>query len=177
MKNIKKLLALTLVVAAFMTVIPSSVAETYSTKYITASSGSTVNFRKSATTKSAIIARIPIHTEVQAASYNTKWSKVKYNGTTGYIMSEYLTSTAPWIEKYGSATIYHGSRSTYVYVVQVTLYTLGYITNGFEDNYCDDITWYGIQDFQRDHGLTADGIVGSNTKRALYNAWVNRSGS
>jgi len=152
-------------------------AENYSTKYITAPSGNTVNLRKTASTKSAVMIRIPLHTEVQAVSYNTEWSKVKYNGTTGYMMSKYLTSTAPWIEKYGSATIYNGSRRTYVYIVQVTLYSLGYISNDFEDNYYDDITWYGIQNFQHDHGLTIDGIVGTNTKRALYNAWVNRSGS
>jgi peptidoglycan hydrolase-like protein with peptidoglycan-binding domain len=89
------------------------------------------------------------------------------------MMSEFLTSTPSWITHYGSSNLNFGCYSSYVYAVQTTLYCLGYINDNFDDNNFDYVTLGGVEAFQEDQGLTVDGIVGPNTKKALYYAWVN----
>ena len=62
------------------------------TAIVTAESGNTVNLRKSPDRKSAIIARVPLGTEVQATVFDPEsaWRKVETDGKTGYMMAEYL---------------------------------------------------------------------------------------
>ena len=51
-----------------------------------------VNFRKSASTSSSIIATIPKNTSIQVISKSTSgWYKVEYKGNTGYVSSKYVT--------------------------------------------------------------------------------------
>ncbi|MEW9078509.1 SH3 domain-containing protein, partial [Terrisporobacter glycolicus] len=50
-----------------------------------------VNFRKSASTSSSIIATIPKNTTVEVVDKsNSKWYKVKYKGNTGYVSKDYV---------------------------------------------------------------------------------------
>ena len=50
-----------------------------------------VNFRKSASTSSSIIATIPKNTTIEIVSKsNSKWYKVKYKGNTGYVSKDYV---------------------------------------------------------------------------------------
>ena len=50
-----------------------------------------VNFRKSASTSSNIIATIPKNTTIEIVSKsNSKWYKVKYKGNTGYVSKDYV---------------------------------------------------------------------------------------
>lgn len=65
--------------------------ETMTDKTVTATSGSTVNLRASASKKAALIDRVPVGAMVQVISESGEWSLVKYDGMTGYIMSEFLT--------------------------------------------------------------------------------------
>lgn len=58
---------------------------------------SSVNFRKGPSTSDSIIALLPINTvmtRLGTSTYGTdnKWYKVSYNGTTGYIHSDYVTA-------------------------------------------------------------------------------------
>ena len=62
------------------------------TAIVTASSGGTVNLRTKAKATAALIDRIPIGARVEILSAGDVWSKVKYGGMTGYIMSQFLTS-------------------------------------------------------------------------------------
>ncbi|MDU4862665.1 MAG: SH3 domain-containing protein [Terrisporobacter othiniensis] len=50
-----------------------------------------VNFRKSASTSSSIIATIPKNTTIEIVNKsNSKWYKVKYKGNTGYVSKDYV---------------------------------------------------------------------------------------
>ncbi len=172
MKHMKKLIALTLVVMSVLALAIPTMAS--STKYVTCISGSYVNLRKTASLNAVVLAYVPKYSAVTYYSSSNGWSYIKYDGTYGYMMSEFLTSTPPWITRYGSSNLYFGCYSSYVYAVQTTLYCLGYINNSFDDNNFDYVTLGGVEAFQEDQGLTVDGIVGPNTKEALYYAWVNR---
>ncbi|MBN9648050.1 SH3 domain-containing protein [Terrisporobacter glycolicus] len=50
-----------------------------------------VNFRKSSSTSSSIIATIPKNTTIEIVNKsNSKWYKVKYKGNTGYVSKDYV---------------------------------------------------------------------------------------
>ncbi len=53
----------------------------------------TVNFRASASTGSAVLARLANGTQVTVLRNDSVWCKVQYQGTTGYILAEFLTMT------------------------------------------------------------------------------------
>ena len=61
--------------------------------------------------------------------------------------------------------------STYVLIAQDDLNTLGYSTGGL-DGIFGTQTYNAVVNYQRSRGLTADGIVGCNTWRALQEAVV-----
>ena len=71
----------------------------------------------------------------------------------------------------GFPTLRRGSISNYVCIAQDDLNTLGYRTNGL-DGIFGAATENAVKSYQRRVGLTADGIVGCNTWRALQEAVV-----
>ena len=54
-----------------------------------------------------------------------------------------------------------------VKAVQIILYNYDYLSLSDIDGICGPVTIAAIEDFQWDHWLTPDGIVGANTWRAL----------
>ena len=52
-----------------------------------------IRMRKTASTSAAVIAQIPQNTVVDYLSVNGGWSKVIYNGQTGFVQSQYVHST------------------------------------------------------------------------------------
>jgi uncharacterized protein YgiM (DUF1202 family) len=71
-----------------------TVEETKETVYATAG----VNVRAKASADSDIIGTVIAGNSITRTSDKDGWSKVDYNGTTGYIKSEYLTTTKPQVE-------------------------------------------------------------------------------
>ena len=61
------------------------------TKYVTAT---TLNVRSGAGTNYSIIGSLSKGTKVEVISTTNGWSKIKYNGSTGYVSSQYLSSSA-----------------------------------------------------------------------------------
>ena len=57
---------------------------------VTAASGSTVNRRVAPKAGAALLDRIKIGTVVTVVATDGTWSTVQYDGTTGYMMSQYL---------------------------------------------------------------------------------------
>lgn len=60
------------------------------TMQINCPAGETVRLRAKPSTNDAIIAKVPSGTIVQGADYDLEWSRVDYNGQTGYMMNKYL---------------------------------------------------------------------------------------
>ena len=84
------------------------------TKYVTAT---TLNVRSGAGTNYSIIGSLSKGTKVEVISTTNGWSKIKYNGSTGYVSSQYLSSSA----RENSTTITSVIRKTLtVTLIQVT---------------------------------------------------------
>ncbi|MFH6690573.1 SH3 domain-containing protein [Cellulosimicrobium funkei] len=62
------------------------------TRYVTAAS---LNLRASATTSSAVVARLPKGTKLAVASTSGGWLKVTANGRTGWVSAQYTSTSAP----------------------------------------------------------------------------------
>lgn len=54
-----------------------------------------VNFRKEPNTESEVISRLRKRTEVVRTGYSSEWSQIEYDGQTGYVYNDYLTTEVP----------------------------------------------------------------------------------
>lgn len=68
---------------------------------------------------------------------------------------------------YGKDTLHPGETSDYVRNLQKRLDYLGYYS-GSADGYFDTLTEKAVIAFQKNYGLTADGLPGWKTKNKLY---------
>ncbi len=109
--------------------------------------------------------------------YNT----ARATGAWGYV--EPLSLTPTWVHfdrRYGKPacggtsgypTLRQGSISTYVLICQDALNALGYNAGSLDGKYGSN-TISAVKKFQRNFGLTADGICGCNTWKKLAGAAV-----
>lgn len=108
------------------------------------------------------------------------WNSANSSGVWSYV--EPLRLTPTWVhfdKRFGRAactsggfpTLKKGSISNYVCVAQDDLNTLGFNTGGL-DGIFGARTDEAVKSYQRQEGLTVDGIVGCNTWRALQNAVI-----
>jgi mannosyl-glycoprotein endo-beta-N-acetylglucosaminidase len=68
-------------------------AQQITTKYVNVKTGSSLNVRKSASTSSAILIKLPSGTEVKVQSESNGWAKIQVNGVEGYVSSEFLSTS------------------------------------------------------------------------------------
>ena len=103
------------------------------------------------------------------------WNSANNSGVWSYVEPISLTPTwvhfdkrfgTPACSTGGYPTIKRGSLSNYVLIAQDDLNTLGYRTNGL-DGIFGSATLEAVRSYQRNKGLSVDGIVGCNTWRAL----------
>ena len=109
------------------------------------------------------------------------WQVATNLGVWGYV--EPLSMTPTWVHfdrRYGRPacggtsgypTVRRGSRSTYVLILQDALNALGYGTKTLDGAFGAN-TESALKAFQRNNGLSADGICGCNTWRRLAGAAV-----
>ena len=77
--------------AQFLTVTgESSPMQPVQAKLINVNGGSYVNFRKAASLKSGVIARLPVGSEVTVIEHGTDWCKVVVDGVEGYISTWFM---------------------------------------------------------------------------------------
>ena len=69
--------------------IPEVIKVAYQAK-VTASSGSTVNMRKTPSSNGALISKIGIGQIIDVTSVSGDWSAITWNGKSGYMMSKFL---------------------------------------------------------------------------------------
>ena len=73
------------------TYVEKDTSVTTTTKYVTASS---LNVRSGASTTYSVIGKLSKGSKVEVISTSNGWSKIKYDGRTGYVSSQYLSSSA-----------------------------------------------------------------------------------
>ena len=60
--------------------------------YVNTNNQGTLNLRAKPSLSSSILAQIPYKTELETEETSGEWSKVTYEGKTGYVMNKYLGS-------------------------------------------------------------------------------------
>ena len=61
-------------------------------KYVTSSNGEPVNLRRRASTKTSLMARMPVGSKVTVLSSGSVWTRVLYDGKDGWVMTKFLKS-------------------------------------------------------------------------------------
>lgn len=61
-------------------------------RYVTSPNGGAVNLRRRASTKTSLMARMPVGSRVTVLSSGSVWTRVLYDGKDGWVMSKYLKS-------------------------------------------------------------------------------------
>ena len=108
------------------------------------------------------------------------WNSANNSGVWSFV--EPISLTPTWVhfdKRFGKAAcstggyplLKRGSLSNYVLIAQDDLNTLGYRTGGL-DGIFGSATQNAVRSYQSSVGLTADGIIGCNTWRALQEAVV-----
>jgi len=62
------------------------------TVYVNTANKGTVNMRAEPKKTGKVLAQIPYKTSLEAEYVDDTWSKVTYNGKTGYVMTEFLSN-------------------------------------------------------------------------------------
>ena len=73
----------------------SGSAATGTTAYVTSANGLSVNMRSGPSKMYGAIASYAVGTKVSVLEWGKTWSKIRVNGVTGYMMTEFLTTSAP----------------------------------------------------------------------------------
>ena len=81
------------------------------TVYVNTANKGTVNLREKPEKTSKVLAQIPYHTTLEVEYVDSTWSKTVYNGKTGYVMTEFLSSGKA-ITKSDLQAIYDSLQST-----------------------------------------------------------------
>ena len=137
----------------------------------TVNTGSLV-LRKSASKDSQALQTLEKGDTVTVQSQSGDWYKVRYGSYTGYVMKQYLkvTGEVESAEKAASSdALRPGDSGSRVKSLQQSLKDLGLYTGSVDGNYGSG-TVKAVKAFQKQQGLTQDGVAGSKTLAALEKA-------
>ncbi len=117
---------------------------------------------------------------LRASGSRTLWNSANSANIWSYVERQSQTPTwvhcdkrfgTPACSSGGYPLLKRGSISNYVCIAQDDLNTLGFSTGGI-DGIFGEQTQNAVRNYQQRVGLTADGIVGCNTWRALQEAVI-----
>ena len=109
-------------------------------------------------------------TDITVTDVNAHWYSFQKNGTTYYVMRQYVNVDGREEEiRYGTTELNLGSSGRYVTTLQKDLKALGFDPNGIDGKFGDG-TRKALYAFQEDADLDVDGRCGPATRRALYEA-------
>ena len=142
--------------------------------YITASS---LNMRKSANTESKVVTVLHNGEKVTIQGKSGSWYKVKYKSYTGYVSKNYVsksssssssssTSSGSSAKVSTGSTLRKGSSGSNVKNLQSKLKKLGYYSGTIDGDYGTG-TENAVKKFQKAKGLSADGVAGPSTLKAI----------
>ena len=152
---------------------------------------SSLNIRESASSKSDVIKVVKEGTKVEIKGTSGSWYKVSVGGKTGYAAKKYLTvssdkksssdkktssSSSDSGKKQSSSdgTCKKGDKGDAVKAVQKRLKTLGYYNSSVDGDF-GDATKSAVKKFQKNNGLTDDGVVGKKTLEKLNSSKAKKA--
>lgn len=144
-----------------------------------------LNMRKAASKNSDVVSRIPNKTQVEVLSKDGDWTKIRYNGKNGYVMSSFLVfaepvtvhasenipagatePVVPAIKEYKTLKV--GDSGEEVLALKKRFAELGYFrTDKFNDKYVDS-TAEAVRRFERRNKLPVDGIADPEMQAVLF---------
>ena len=152
-------------------------------KYVkTSSPGSTLNLRSGPSTSYSSLGKLSYGTKVEVISRSGDWSKVKVNGLTGYVSSQYLSSTNP-NGTTSAVSVSAGTMSAALYGTSGGRISCGFdgykTTNGRHEG-IDFVRGYGAAVYSLTDGVITRITRGYNGSRglstiAIYNAAANKT--
>ena len=128
------------------------------TAEVTASS---LYLREEANSSSEALRLLRQGTKVEIIEKSGNWYKVTYGKYTGYVYADYVKVTAD------DTTLEKGDKGDAVKKLQERLKELGYFNNTCSGTYATT-TVNAVKAFQKNNGLTADGVAGKATQNKLY---------
>lgn len=88
------------------------------TAYVNTANKGTVNLRAEPKKGSKLLAQIPYKTQLEVEYVDDTWSKTTYDGKTGYVMTEFL-STGKAITKSDLEQIYNSLKDTLAVIEKI----------------------------------------------------------
>ena len=146
-----------------------------------------VILRKSANKDSSALQTLPAGETVQILSTTGDWLQVRYGEYKGYLMAKYVdingssaessaASTSDQIKALGSAPgiMRPGDCNSDVKKLQQALKILGYYDGKIDGDYGSG-TKKAVTNYQKAHGLTADGSAGEKTITSIFGSYSKTS--
>ena len=197
-KNIfTRIIAIVLVAMSIMAIATTAMATvpvpSGTMKWVT---GGILKMRSSAQTGNNVIDRIPNGMPVIVTNAGSTWSTIFYNGRTGYVMSQYLTTTTPTYSTPQNENMAFGLsvlqvtntsvKNHFVYNIQKCLIAGGFLS-GSPDGFYGNATANAVIAFQQEinselpanEQIAVDGKVGNDTRYYLwqkYNTYMQNYG-
>ncbi len=165
--------------SSFSNSIKGTTSGTRVTKLGTVNVDTALNLRSGPSLDSSVITTLPAGQKLYIMSTSNGWHNVKFNKGkrlySGYVSADYIivttlnvNKTCPYNEP--TKTVYEGERGNDASWIQWHLAQLGYLSESSVDGTFGATTKSAVIAFQKNSGLTADGIVGSSTRSALKKA-------
>ncbi len=143
-----------------------------------------VNLRASRSVKSELKKRIPAGAEITVLGKNGGWANVEYNGTKGWVRTEYIVlktvkkiketptptpipTLSPEENAGGYSVLKRGSSGRDVRSLQEAMIELGYLTGSADGNFGES-TEKAVSAFQKKNGYPDTGLVDANIQAFLY---------
>lgn len=146
-----------------------------------------LNIRSDASSSSKAFAVARKGSRLDVLGLTDGWLKIRYEGEVGYVSPSYVTldagssnvsvpSQSGTSDKTETSTVLQkGDKGDAVKSLQEKLVALGYLSGPADGKYGSD-TVAAVKAFQRDNGLTIDGMAGTLTLSALSSASGTTSG-
>jgi uncharacterized protein YraI len=175
MKHMKKIVALVLVIMSVCTfALSASATEEW---WVEASGW--LNLRSTPSLNGALLDKIADGLPVTWYNYASDWSRISFDGTMGYVMTQYITDVDSGLvhpqtlrQAFGYFLLRRGCVGYRVKNLQRALISGGYYTGSINGSF-DSATETAVRNYQDDEGLAVDGLVGEGTKSHL---WSDYSG-
>lgn len=146
----------------------SSSSDSYTVKDMTGSAsitGSSVNVRKSPSKDAAKAYQLDKGASVTITGISGDWYRIKTGKGEGFVKGDFLA-----MDVVVSNSLKEGMKdSSEVKAMQARLIELGYLTGSADGDY-GRATTDAVKAFQKQAGLTADGIAGASTQKAVYSS-------
>lgn len=146
----------------------SSSSDSYTVKDMTGSAsitGSSVNVRKSPSKDAAKAYQLDKGASVTITGISGDWYRIKTGKGEGFVKGDFLE-----MDVVVSNSLKEGMKdSSEVKAMQARLIELGYLTGSADGDY-GRATTDAVKAFQKQAGLTADGIAGASTQKAVYSS-------